>query len=194
MTQMLVEPPQVHRWTREEYYKMAEAGLFNGRRVQLIEGQVIDMSPMGSPHATGVALVAHAMGTAFGAGYFVRVQSPIDSSNISQPEPDVAVILGGIRDFRNAHPGTAALIVEVADSSLNYDRNEKSSLYAKYGIADYWLVNIQDRQLEIHRHPRQNPRKVFGFDYRDVTIHAPGTTVTPLALQQAIIQVDDLLP
>lgn len=189
----LIEP-RAHLWTRGEYYKMAEAGLFEGRHVELIEGQVIEMSPMGSLHATAVALTARALEKAFGQGYFVRWQIPLAASEISEPEPDVAVIAGDVRDYREAHPTTAFLIVEIADTSLAYDRTHKASVYAKAGIADYWVVNLIDRQLEVRRNPLPDAAQPFGFGYADVKILSAADSISPLSMPQATVAVADLLP
>jgi Uma2 family endonuclease len=186
--------PRVHQWTRSEYYTMAAAGLFDGKHVELIEGQVIEMSPMGSPHRTAVILAGDALRQAFGAGYFVQAQVPLALGELSDPEPDLAVIAGAVRDYTEAHPTTAVLIVEVADTSLTYDRTTKASLYAKAGLADYWIVNLVDRQLEVHRHPMANPASPFGFGYAEVTILTAADLVTPVAATPAVIPVADLLP
>ena len=190
----LMTEPHVHLWTRGEYYRMAEAGLFDGKHVELIEGQVIEMSPMGSPHRTAVILVGDILRNAFGSGYFVQTQSPLDLGAISEPEPDVAVIRGDARDYANAHPVTAALIVEVAETSLDYDRASKASLYAKAGITDYWIVNLNDRQLEIHRNPVEDLHQPHGFGYEEVTILDAADFVSPLGSEQTSIAVADLLP
>ena len=190
---LLVEP-HVHQWTRSEYYKMAEAGLFDGKHVELIEGQVIEMSPMGSPHITAVTLAGDTLREAIGRGHFVSTQCPLDFGEISEPEPDIAVIAGQVRDYTEAHPTTAVLIVEVADTSLNYDRTTKASLYAKVGIAEYWILNLIDRQLEVHRTPTPDTTQPHGFGYADVTHYAATEEVTPLAMPQAAVTVADLLP
>ena len=114
--------PRVHVWTRGEYHKLVSLGFFDGQHVELIEGQVVDTQPMGSLHATAVALVARELERAFGAGYFVRWQMPFGVGDLSEPEPDVAVVEGDIRDYVDAHPRTAVLVVEVADTSLDFDR------------------------------------------------------------------------
>ncbi len=134
--QTLVEP-HVRRWTRDEYYKLAEFGLFEGQHVELIEGQVIEMRPIGASHMMYVTIVGDILRVSFGSGYFIRTQGPLDLGELSQPQPDIAVITGNVLDYRNSHPITAALVVEVADSSLTYDRTIKTSLYAKARIAEY---------------------------------------------------------
>ena len=190
----LLDPPQVHQWTRDEYYKMAEAGLFEGKHVELIEGRIIEMSPMGSAHATGVSLVGDALRSVTGHGFFTRSQMPLDLGDLSEPEPDLAVITGTPRDYTDAHPKTAVLIVEVSESSLDYDRVEKASLYAQAGISDYWVLNLLDRHLEVRRDPIPNQNELYGFGYKSVTILYAGDFVSPLAVTQASIAVADLLP
>ncbi|HLC15790.1 MAG TPA: Uma2 family endonuclease [Thermodesulfovibrionia bacterium] len=186
--------PQVHLWTRHDYYKMAEAGLFEGKHVELIKGQVIEMSPMGSLHATAVALCARILEHAFGQGYFTRWQMPLDAGEHSEPEPDIAVIQGSVRQFKNAHPQTAVLIVEVAETSLTYDRTEKASLYAKVNIPDYWILNLHEQQLEVHRYPVPDSSQLFGFGYADVTILKEDDFVSPIVKPGLKISVAELLP
>ena len=190
---LLVEP-RVHQWTRSEYYKMAEAGLFAGKHVELIEGQVIEMSPTGSRHRTAVLLAGDALRRVFRQGYFVSTQCPLDLSEITEPEPDVAVIAGQVRDYAEAHPTTAVLIAEVADTSLTYDRTTKASLYAKAGIAEYWILNLVDRQLEVRRTPVADTTQPYGFGYADITVRTATEVVTPLAMPQASIAVAEVLP
>ena len=190
----LLAEPRIHQWTRDEYYKMAEAGLFDGKHVELIEGQVIEMSPMGSPHITAVTLVGDVLRQVFMVGYFVRVQGPLDCGELSEPEPDVAVIVGNVRDYTDAHPTTAALVVEVADTSLAYDRTTKASLYAKAGTADYWIVNLIERRLEVYRHPTIDAAQPYGFGYAEITVFTATDNVAPLAMPQALIAVAEVLP
>ena len=173
---------------------MIKHGLFDRQHVELIEGYIIDMSPMGSEHATAVALTATALEHAFGPGYFVRWQMPFGVGEISEPEPDVAVVTGGIRDYTAEHPRSAVLLVEVADSSLSYDRMEKASLYAKAGVLDYWILNLIDQQLEVYRHPVLDSEAPYGFGYADRAVFTAAERVTPLALPSSTIVVADLLP
>jgi Uma2 family endonuclease len=186
--------PRLHRWTREEYYKMGEIGLFEGKRVELIEGQVIEMSPICSPHMTSVTLADDILRKVFSEGWVVRIQGPLSLGLSSDPQPDVALVAGQARDFKDAHPTTATLVIEVADTSLSYDRRYKASLYAKAGIADYWILNLPDRQLEVHRRPVADADAQFGFSYADKQIFREGEAVAPLAKPKATIAVRDLLP
>ena len=189
-----VTQPQVHVWTRDEYQRLADLGFFEGRRVELIEGQVMDMAAMSSPHATAVDLVDAALKAVFDAGYYVRQQKPFVISDISEPEPDVAVVPGTIRDYAKAHPTTAALLVEVADTSVSYDRSVKGSLYAKAGIADYWILNLVQRQLEVYRQPVADDEAPYGWRYGEVMTYSPGQAVAPLAAVNGRVAVEDLLP
>jgi Uma2 family endonuclease len=183
-----------YRWTREEYYRMGQIGLFEGKRVELIEGEVIDMSPIYSPHATSVTLAGEVLREIFGKGWVVREEKPLSLGVDSDPEPDIALVEGKARDFKDAHPTTAALIIEVADSSLSYDRNRKGSLYAKAGIPDYWILNLQDRQIEVHHRPIEDEASEFGFIYGDKMIFKENDSVKPLARPNALIAVAELLP
>ena len=191
----LPSAPHTRLWTREEYYKMAETGVLRpGERVELIGGEVIAMVPQDSPHYTAIDLVEEELRKIFSAGYVVRVQGPLDLGLISQPEPDVAVVSGAIRDYAKAHPSSALLIVEVAESSLAYDRSIKASLYASAGLRDYWVLNLVDRRLEVFRDPIAMPGQPHGYGYRTCTLYLATDTVTPLAASQGSISVADLLP
>ena len=189
-----VTPPQVHRWTRHEYHRLAELGFFEGRRVELIEGQVIDMAAMKSPHAVAIDLVDAALKAVFGNGFYIRQQKPFVVSDISEPEPDVAVVQGSIRDYAEAHPTAAALLVEVADTSVSYDRTFKGSLYAKAGVAEYWIVNLVKRQLEVYRQPVADEQATYGWHYANVSTYQPGQSVAPLNATDQQVAVEDLLP
>ncbi|NJM13137.1 MAG: Uma2 family endonuclease [Synechococcaceae cyanobacterium SM1_2_3] len=132
----------VHRWTRQQYEAMALHDIFQpGERVELVDGLIIDRSPQKSFHTSTVCLVAEALQAIFGAGHHIRVQMPLALGDNSEPEPDVAVVPGKTRDYVNAHPTTAALVVEVADTTLRLDRKAKQAVYARNGIAEYWIVN-----------------------------------------------------
>src|SRR5205814_7074416 len=119
-------------WTAEDYYRLCEAEWFLGRRVQLIGGQIIEMPPPSSSVAAGVGLTQDALRTTFGPGFWVRVKGSLDLSPHSVPDPALAVVRGNIRQFAMQvnNPTSALLVVEVADTTLWYDRNAKASLYA----------------------------------------------------------------
>ncbi len=186
--------PKPYRWTREEYYKLGEVGILADKNVELIEGEVIEMSPIYSPHATTVTIVQELMSEIFGRGWVVRIQQPLSLGTDSDPQPDIAVVTGKARDFIDAHPTSAALVIEVAVSSLSYDRKQKASLYAKAGIKDYWIANVQDEQLEVYRRPIADGNGEYGFIYAQTLIFKKGDVVKPLAKPKAAIAVGDLLP
>jgi Uma2 family endonuclease len=186
--------PRPWRWTREEYYRLGELGFFRGRRVELIRGEIVEMSPINWPHALGVDLVSSALAFAFATGYFVRMQQPFSVPGAapgSEPQPDVAVIPGGPRDYTD-HPTVATILVEVADTTLFYDTTTKAELYATAGIADYWVLDITNRQLHVFRDPTPIPDG--GQAYHIHQTLGPGDSVSPLAAPQATIRVADLLP
>lgn len=180
------------KWTSDEYYRLADLGFFQGKRVQLIEGEIIEMAPMGSRHATGVGLLAELLRQTFGDGFHIRTQAPLDVSDISQPEPDVALFRGTIRDFSLAHPKTAVIVAEVSDSSLSLDRNIKTGLYAQRQIEEYWILNLKQRCLEVYRKPTEDAN--LGFIYSEQIIVGEEQSITPLAKPKSKIKVADMLP
>ena len=174
---------------------MAEYRLFAPEeRVELIEGEIVEMSPKRSPHSTSTTLAGDALRTIFGRGFTVRMQEPLGLGPASEPEPDVAVVRGMPRDYRDEHPSSALLIVEVSESSLTYDRTTKASLYAKSGIPEYWIINLSDDQLEVHRDPAPRVDQPFGYGYATVVVHRASDVVSPLAAPDRVVTVADLLP
>ncbi len=201
-----VEPPKI-LWNKDEYYRLSDLGFFNGKRVELIEGEIFvkytytefdegeyEMSAMSSLHFSGVNVAAEVMREVFKKKYFVSVQCPIDVGENSEPEPDISIIEGKARDFKSAIPKTAALIVEISDTSLLYDRGKKVSLYARANIQDYWIVNLKDRRLEVYRRPIEDHAAFYGFSYGEIRIFTEKDSVSPLAVPEARIKVADLLP
>lgn len=188
------QEPQLHLWTREEYYRMADAGLFLDRRVELIEGQVVEMSPMHSAHAVTLVVAAEILSQVLRENCHLRQQLPLVLNSLSEPEPDLAVVSGTARSYLEDHPTTALLIVEVSDSTLRFDRQIKSSLYARAGIEDYWILNLVDRCLEVYRTPVADPESAYGFGYADMAIYQAGDRVSPLMKPGTEIAVVDLLP
>jgi Uma2 family endonuclease len=142
---------------------------------------------------TAVRLAEEALRAAFAAGWEVRPQGPIALDSRSEPEPDVSVVRGRPRDYRDAHPTSPVLVIEVALASLKLDRTRKSRAYARAGVPEFWIVNLVDRVLEIHRDPgRLEERRRWG--YRSVQILGRDAAVSPLAAPAARIVVADLLP
>jgi Uma2 family endonuclease len=186
------EAVKVRLWTRDEYYKMAELGFFDGKRVELIEGEIIEMSPMKSPHMTGISLASEILREIFANGFVTRIQGPLSFSGTTEPEPDIAIVKGKIRDFTDSHPKTAELIVEVSDATLRYDRTIKAELYAKNKIKEYWILNVKDRSLEVYRRPIRDEK--LGFVYTEIQILTEKDSVSSLSAPDAKIKVADILP
>lgn len=186
--------PVPRRWSRDEYVRMIGLGWLEGRRVELIGGEVLDMPPQFDYHLGGVTLVTDALRAAFGPGFWVRAQGSLDLSPHGVPAPDVAVTPGGPRGSQRTIATAALLVVEVSDSTLGEDRSHQGSLYAAGGIADYWILNLVQRQLEVYRNPVADTSQPFGFRYGNRVILDPPDSVSPLALPQAQILVADLLP
>jgi Uma2 family endonuclease len=189
-----VDSPPTFRFTREQYYKLADAGFFRDKRVQLIEGIIYTMAPQGKPHYLTLNLVVRALTRIFPEqSYWVRSQGPLNLGLSSDPEPDVAVVAGEMRSLSD-HPTSAILVVEVSDTTLSFDRKKKASLYAQAGIADYWIINLRDHCIEIRRDPVADPDAPFGFRYQSLTTLKPPESLTPLANPTAQIPIADLLP
>ena len=180
------------RLTRLEYEALVERGVLDeDDRIELLDGRLVFREPQGSRHAAACLRIRIALDRAFGRGYHVRPQFPIALDDASEPEPDVAVVRGRIEDYLDAHPTSPVLVVEVADSSLARDRHRKARLYARAGVADYWIANLPARVLEIYRDPE---RTVAGrWRYATVRVLKPGAVVSPLAAPRARLRVADLL-
>jgi len=185
---------RTRRWSRVEYDKLIETGFLGpGDKIELLGGQLCVSEPQNSPHATAISLGLEAIRQALAPAWHVRVQLPIALDDESEPEPDLAVVSGGPRDYTD-HPSRPALVVEVADSSLALDREHKGSLYARARLPEYWIVNLVDRILEVHREPGLDAGAQYGWAYRVVLRLGPDEHVTPLAAPTARIPVADLLP
>ena len=186
---------KTHHWTRVEYDRLIETGFFQpGDPIELLGGQLIVAEPQGSSHFAAIRATEEALRVAFGPGWEVRTQGPVALDDESEPEPDVAVVPGSFRDYAGEHPSRPVLVVEVSESSLSLDRHHKESLYARAQLADYWIVNLVDRVLEVHREPSADATSPFGWRYRSVGAFGPDVSVSPLAAPGARIRVADLLP
>ena len=137
---------------------MNELGWFTDQRVELLGGEIVEMPSPGNPPCVSTDNMAELLRDVFPKDYFwVRMQMPLDLGLDSEPQPGVAVVKGAKATFI-AHPTTALLVVEISDTTLGIDRGRKMSLYARGGIEDYWIVNLVDRCLEVHRRPRCQTR------------------------------------
>ncbi len=148
-----VAPPSPWRLTRARYHQLGELGVFDGRRVQLLEGTVFDMSPMGSPHSTAIRVLNRVLTSAtVDLGLDVMVQLPLAASDDSEPEPDFAIIPTPVDELTD-HPPTALLVIEVADSSLKLDLGLKAALYAACRVPEYWVIDLNGGTTVVHRRP-----------------------------------------
>jgi len=187
-------PLTLRRWQRAEYERLVGLGVFRGEPLELIGGELVVAEPQGAYHAAAITRVDYALRAVLPPGWLVRLQAPVSLDDESEPEPDLVVVPGRPGDYGESHPARVALAVEVAESSLAFDRKRKGSLYARAGIADYWIVNLVDRVLEVCRLPRPDAAAAYGWRYRSIARLTPGAVVVPLAVTSARIAVADLLP
>ncbi len=186
---------RTRRWTRVEYDRLIELGAFQAdEHLELIGGELIAGEPQGAEHYTAIRKSTKALEAAFGPGWEVRPQGPLGLDDESEPEPDVAVVPGSVDDYRSAHPSRPVLVLEVAVSTLGFDRGRKGSLYARAGLADYWVLNLESRVLEVYRQPAPDPTAPFGWRYARREVVAATGNVAPLAVPGAVVAVADLLP
>jgi len=169
---------------RVEYDKLVSLGTFEGERVELISGELRRMSPIGPPHTATVDRLTELLVLALAGRARVRIQGSFAAGDLSEPEPDVSVLPVG--DYDSAHPEVAHLIIEVADSSLRYDRGEKAQLYALCGVPEYWVVNLIERVVETHRQPGT-------AGYENVIVHGRGERLRLLAFPNVELSVSDFL-
>lgn len=186
-----VPPP--YRWTREQFNEIGDMGLFEGRQAILVEGEILAMPAMKKLHRTALALADEVFRAAFGLGYFMSMQSPFGIGKATDPEPDLAVIKGSVRDYSDQDLTAAEIVVEVSDTTYAYDRREKASLYASAGVQDYWIVRLKTRQAEVYRQPQPDDTQPFGFGYGEKTIYESDAIVQPLASPRSVA-VSALLP
>ena len=187
-------PLTLRRWKRVEYERLVGLGVFEGEPLELIGGQLVVAEPQYPYHASAISAAEYALRAILPPGWIVRTQLPVSLDDESEPEPDLVVVPGRPAEYREAHPARPALTVEVAESSLDFDREQKGSLYARAGIQEYWIVNLVDRVLEVHRDPGPDPSAFYGWRYRSVTTLTPPAVVVPLAFTSSQIAVADLLP
>ncbi|MCI0345673.1 MAG: Uma2 family endonuclease [Chloroflexi bacterium] len=178
-----------HRFTVDEYYRMAEAGILNeDSRVELIDGEIVDMPPIGSHHGGSVDRSNEVFFRRFVDVAQVRVRNPVRLDMYNEPEPDLALLRRRDDFYRTAHPTPAdvLLFVEVADSLLAEDRRTKLPLYARYAIREVWLVDLPNRVVHVYRDPAPD-------GYRLVQTARSGDRIAPLAFPDRDLDVAELL-
>jgi Uma2 family endonuclease len=185
-----------HRFSVEQYHRMIETGILSENdKVELIEGLILGMSPIGSPHSYAVDELYQAIQEILPHGWKVFAQRPVSLAT-AEPEPDLSVVRGDGADFKARHPGPAdiGLLVEVADSSLEFDRQVKLRMYAAAGVPEYWIVNLRDRRIELHRDPITDAPAGAAYSFGEII---PATGKIPLILDSrpcAEIVVAAILP
>ena len=177
------------RFTVEEYYRMAEAGILTERdRVELIEGEIVEMSPIGLRHSLCVAALSNLLVRAVGDGAILWCQNPVRLFPDTEPQPDVVFIRGPLSRY-SQHPGPADVLflVEVSDTSYHYDRYVKLPLYARAGVSGVWIVDLRHDVIEVFRQPSWS-------GYGSAQQIERGGTVSPLAFPNVILTAAEVLP
>ena len=183
------------RWARKEYEQAAELGWFDGQRVELIGGKVYVKMPQNPAHTLALRASAQTTTRAFGPGYDVRQQLPLLLSTDGEPEPDILVVPGSWEDYVQ-HPTEAdvVLLIEISDTTLRYDENQKAALYAETGITDYWVLNVNNWSLSVRRDPMPIPNQPAHYAYQSTTVYSEADSIAPLALPNVEVLVANLLP
>jgi Uma2 family endonuclease len=186
--------PTPIKWTCDDFYMMENLPSVRGRKILLLDGEVLVMPPPSPLASIAHSLVEEWLRTAFPASNsWVRVQLGMFFGINTDPVPDLAVVEGPSRTH-SRHPRTALLIVEIADTSLAMDLGDKASLYAAAGIADYWVIDVNDRRLHLHRDPQPDPNAKDGSSYKQVSVLVWTDLISPLAAPTQTVQLGDFLP
>lgn len=178
---------QRHRFTLDEWHQMIDAGLLRDQHVELLDGEIYEMTPIGPPHQSVVDRLTHLLVTTFGDRAIVRVQGPVPARPRSEPQPDIALLRRQADFYRKAHPEApnVFLVVEVAETSLAYD-HAKLRIYATGGIQEVWIVDLRGDRIEVYRDLR-------GESYGDVRISERGESLACLAFPEVLLAVDAVL-
>jgi Uma2 family endonuclease len=185
----MVHLPAARRFNVDEYHQMATAGILTeDDPVELIEGEIVEMPPMGSRHAACIERLTTELVSRTTGRARVRVQLPVRLDEHSEPEPDVALVKPRTDSYVTAHPGPGdiLLVIEAAETTVHYDRTVKARLYARAGIAEYWLVDLRGERIDVHRDPADGR-------YRTVRVFRRGERLTVEALPSVAIPVDAVL-
>ena len=187
---MAAPAPAEARITVERYFRLVDEGTLRpDDRVELLEGVIVSMSPQNPPHAGIVSMLTTLFVRRVGDRASVRVQLPLIMGALSVPEPDIAIVPGRDVDYLAAHPTTALLVVEVADSSVAQDRLTKAAIYARGGVPEYVLVNLRDDCIEL----RRSPDRAAGV-FQNVRVLRRGERVQLVEFPDVEVTVDELLP
>ncbi len=171
-----------HRFTVDDYHRMVAAGILSeNSRVELVKGQIVDMAPIGAPHLNMVIRLTRILSAILEDRGLLSVQNPIRLDHGSEPQPDVAVLKPRPEEYETQTPHAAdtLLVIEIAETSLNEDRDVKAPLYAESGIPEYWIINIVDRLVEVYRQPHNglySQRRLVDIGGKLDIVMLPGST------------------
>ena len=183
-------PFTIRKWTVKEYHKLGEMGFFHPEeRVELLSGNIITISAKGTANSSATRRTANVLRDILGNQGDVYYKSPIALDDNSEPEPDITLVRIDPFDYATHHPTPSEvyLIIEVADSSLAYDREIKAKIYARSGIADYWVLNVNNRQLHVFREPADDR-------YQSEVILGETANISPLQFPDFNIAIQEMLP
>jgi Uma2 family endonuclease len=189
---MQVAEPKVRLWTRAEYHQMADLGWFDGQRAELVEGEIVVLSPQKFPHNATTDRTVEVLKEILRGQFWVRMQSPMILTDSSEPEPDVSVVPGKREDYHE-HPSQASLVIEVSDTTILYDRGKKMKLYAAAGLPEYWIINIQAQEIEIRKRPAGGSGENDQARYLELKVYRRGDTIDLGLMPGARVSVDQLL-
>lgn len=199
MTALLTPPlppppaPRPYRWTNDDFRRLTDDGYFTDRFVILIDGEFIEMPHPNPPHDMSVSLTDYILKDIFRPGYVVRIQTGFVTGLDTNPGPDLAVVPGSPRDYTQA-PRQAVLIVEVSDTSLAMDTGAKVHIYAAARVPEYWVLDLNGRQLLVYRDPTPDATAPRGHRYATTLTLTPSESVSPVTVPTATIRVADMLP
>lgn len=181
---MVFAPPRYRPLRRVEYDQLIALGAFRDEKIELLEGFLVPMSPIGPPHSSTVQKLDKLLQLALAGRATIRAQNPFSALELSEPEPDIAVVPTG--EYDAAHPDQAYLIIEVADSSLGVDRSIKLRLYAACRVPEYWIVNLVEGHIEVYREPS-------GDTYTKVERYPRGSSLSLLQFPDVAVEVSSLI-
>jgi Uma2 family endonuclease len=186
MSSVITAP--TYRWSVEEYQKLGEVGIFHeDDRVELLNGEIVIMAPIGLRHMNAVRRLINTMARKYGSRCLVDAQNPLVIDGESMPQPDLLLLRQDLDEGREPTPEDVLLLVEVADSSLSYDSRDKRDAYARTGVREYWLLNLPQNQLHVFRDPDSH-------GYRSEVIIRADESVAPLAFPQETVALAEILP
>jgi Uma2 family endonuclease len=173
-------------FTVDEYYEMARVGIIKpDERVELLDGEIVKMNAIGSPHAWCVTRLSRVFGR-LGSRVLVWVQNPLHLDNRAEPEPDIVIVRPDMPEDRHPGPADALLVIEVADSSIRVDRGRKRTMYARAGIQEYWIVDLNNDRIEVYRDPLR-------ARYRSLTLLGRSDSISPLFAPDLAVDISAVL-